>query len=52
VDEMKPGYFVIKGDDIPFSYEIKAKRKGCEDVRLELTHESEVEDIVQNASQK
>ncbi|WP_445479176.1 phage tail protein [Lysinibacillus irui] len=51
VDEMAPDYFVIKGDDIPFSYEIKAKRKGYEDVRLELTHESEVEDIVQNASQ-
>ncbi len=52
VDEMTPGYFVIKGDNIPFAYEIKAKRKGYEDVRLELTHESEVEDIVQNASQK
>lgn len=52
VDEMTPGYFVVKGDDIPFAYEIKAKRKGYEDVRLELTHESEVEDIVQNASQK
>lgn len=51
VDEMTPDYFVIKGDDIPFGYEIKAKRKGYEDVRLELTHESEVEDIVQNASQ-
>lgn len=51
VDEMTPDYFVIKGDDIPFGYEIKAKRKGYEDVRLELTHESEVEEIVQNASQ-
>ena len=52
VDEMTPDYFVIKGDDIPFAYEIKAKRKGYEDVRLELSHESEVEDLVQNASQK
>ncbi len=52
VDEMTPNYFVIKGDDIPFAYEIKAKRKGYEDVRLELTHESEVDDFVQNASQK
>lgn len=51
VDEMTPNYFVIKGDDIPFAYEIKAKRKGYEDVRLELSYESEVEDIVQNASQ-
>lgn len=51
VDEMTSDYFVIKGDDIPFAYEIKAKRKGYEDVRLELSHESEVEDIVQNASQ-
>lgn len=42
VDEMTPGYFVIKGDDIPFAYEIKAKRKGYETVRLELTQESEV----------
>lgn len=37
--------FVVKGDDIPFAYEIKAKRKGYEDVRLEATHESEVEDV-------
>ncbi|WP_158738616.1 phage tail protein [Alteribacillus sp. YIM 98480] len=27
--------FTVEGDDIPFSYEIKAKRKGYEDVRLE-----------------
>lgn len=45
VAEMTPDYFVIKGDDIPFAYEIKAKRKGYETVRLELTHESEVEEI-------
>ena len=51
-DEMTPDQFIVRGDDIPFAYEIKAKRKGYEDVRLELTHESEVEDIVQNASQK
>ena len=42
VDEMTPDYFVIKGDNIPFAYEIKAKRKGYETVRLELTKESEV----------
>lgn len=52
VDEMTPGYFVVKGDNIKFGYEIKAKRRGYEDVRLELSQESEVEDIVQNASQK
>ena len=50
-EEMTPEHFIVRGDDIPFGYEIKAKRKGYEDVRLELTHESEVEDIVQNASQ-
>lgn len=44
VAEMTPDYFVIKGDDIPFAYEIKAKRKGYETVRLELT-QSEVEEI-------
>ena len=42
VDEMTSDHFVIKGDNIPFAYEIKAKRKGYETVRLELTHESEV----------
>lgn len=36
VDEMHPDYFVIKGDDIKFAYEIKAKRIGYEDVRLEI----------------
>lgn len=51
-EEMTPGYFIVRGDDIPFAYEIKAKRLGYEDVRLELTHESEVDEIVQNASQK
>ncbi|MBU5254192.1 phage tail protein [Lysinibacillus capsici] len=50
-DDMTPDYFIVRGDDIPFAYEIKAKRLGYEDVRLELTNESEVEDIVQNASQ-
>lgn len=50
-DDMTPDYFIVQGDDIPFAYEIKAKRLGYEDVRLELTHESEVENIVQNASQ-
>lgn len=50
-DTMTPDQFIVRGDDIPFVCEIKAKRKGYEDVRLELTHESEVEDIVQNASQ-
>ncbi|MFJ7736393.1 phage tail protein [Lysinibacillus sp. NPDC097287] len=51
VDEMNTDYFIVKGDDIPFAYEIKAKRKGYEDVRLELTHESEVDEFVQDASQ-
>lgn len=41
-EEMRPGYFIVRGDNIPFAYEIKAKRKGYETVRLELTHESEV----------
>ncbi|MDM5229638.1 phage tail protein [Lysinibacillus pakistanensis] len=50
-DEMTADQFIVRGDDIPFAYEIKAKRKGYEDVRLELSQESEVEDIVQNASQ-
>lgn len=36
VDEMNPDYFVVKGDDIPFAYEIKAKRIGYEDVRLDV----------------
>lgn len=35
VDEMHPDYFVVKGDDVKFAYEIKAKRLGYEDVRLE-----------------
>lgn len=51
-DEMKSNQFIVRGDDIPFAYEIKAKRLGYEDVRLELTHESGVDEIVQNASQK
>lgn len=50
-DEMTADQFIVRGDDIPFAYEIKAKRLGYEDVRLEMTYESEVEDIVQNASQ-
>lgn len=41
-DDMHPDSFTVKGDDIPFAYEIKAKRKGYEDVRLEATNESEV----------
>lgn len=45
VDEMNPDYFVVRGDDIKFAYEIKAKRKGYETVRLELTHESEVDEF-------
>ncbi|WP_052343840.1 phage tail protein [Bacillus massiliigorillae] len=45
LDSMTPYSFVIKGDDIHFAYEIKAKRKGYETTRLELTHESEVDEI-------
>ncbi|MFS1518491.1 phage tail spike protein [Bacillus sp. SCS-151] len=37
VAERNKDNFVIKGDDMKFSYEIKAKRKGFEDVRLEIT---------------
>lgn len=42
VDEMTPDYFVVKGDDISFAYEIKAKRKGYEDVRLEARDDVDV----------
>ena len=45
VEEMTPEYFIIKGDDIKFAWELKAKRKGYEDVRLELTDEVSVDDI-------
>nr|WP_255723594.1 phage tail protein [Sporosarcina sp. ACRSL] len=44
-DGMTPDSFTVKGDDIPFAYEIKAKRKGYEDVRLEVTYESEGESV-------
>lgn len=51
VDEMTTNSFTVKGDNILFAYEIKAKRKGYEDVRLEATEEIEVESIAhQNAS--
>ena len=36
VDEMGTDYFVVKGDNIPFAWEIKAKQKGYENNRLEL----------------
>lgn len=34
-DEMTTDHFIVRGDDIKFGYEIKAKRLGYEDVRLE-----------------
>lgn len=37
VDGMNADTFTIKGDDIPFVYEIKAKRKNYETVRLEMS---------------
>ena len=45
VDSMTAGSFTVKGDNIPFGYEIKAKRKGFEDTRLETTYESEVGEV-------
>ncbi|AMQ06725.1 phage tail spike protein [Sporosarcina psychrophila] len=45
LDSMNADSFVVKGDNIPFVYEIKAKRRGFEDVRLEATLESEVESV-------
>ena len=36
VDEMQPRYFVVKGDNIPFAWEVKARQKGYENNRLEL----------------
>ncbi|MFD1203749.1 phage tail protein [Sporosarcina contaminans] len=44
-ESMTADSFIVKGDDIPFAYEIKAKRRGYEDVRLEATYESEVESV-------
>lgn len=41
VDERLPDKFIVRGDDIKFAYEIKAKRKGFEDTRLEQPKESE-----------
>ena len=35
VAERLPDRFIIEGDDIAFGWEIKAKRKGFEDIRLE-----------------
>lgn len=35
VSERLPDKFIIEGDDIKFGYEIKAKRRGFEEVRLE-----------------
>ncbi len=35
VSERTEDYFIVKGDDIPFCYEIKAKRRGFENTRLE-----------------
>lgn len=35
IDSMEKNGFVVKGDNIPFGWEIKAKRKGCEHLRLE-----------------
>lgn len=46
--EMQPDHFIVRGNDIPFAYEIKAKRLGYEDVRLELSKESEVAEFVQD----
>lgn len=51
-EDMQSDHFVVRGDDIPFAYEIKAKRLGYEDVRLELSKGSEVEEFVQDASQE
>lgn len=35
VSERTEKYFIVKGDNIPFCYEIKAKRRGFENTRLE-----------------
>lgn len=35
VSKRTENYFIVKGDDISFCWEIKAKRKGCENIRLE-----------------
>ena len=35
VSERTEDYFIVKGDGIPFCYEIKAKRRGFENTRLE-----------------
>lgn len=32
-------HFIVSGDDIPFGWELKAKRRGYESVRLEEKHE-------------
>lgn len=42
VDEMAPNYFVVKGDNIPFAFEIKAKRKGYESTRLTKLEKKEI----------
>ena len=34
VDSMNKDSFIVKGDDIPFGWEVKAKRKGYENDRL------------------
>ena len=36
VDEIEADYFVVKGDNIPFAWEVKAKQKGYESNRLKL----------------
>lgn len=36
VDEMTPTYFTVKGENIKFAWEIKAKRMGFEDKRLDV----------------
>lgn len=41
VSERLPDKFIVEGDDIKFGFEIKAKRRGFEEVRLEEYKESE-----------
>lgn len=41
VSERTPDYFVVSGDDIPFGWELKAKRRGSETVRLKEYLEQE-----------
>lgn len=41
VSERLPDKFIVEGDDIKFGFEIKAKRRGFEEVRLEKYKESE-----------